>query len=298
MSGPSILWAILVALIWGLNFVVIQIGLGELPPLLFSALRFALAGLPALGLVGRNGIPWRWIVVLGLVMGVASNALLFVGMTYGMSAGLSSLVMQTHVVFTLGLSWLLFREHLSWCQRLGVALAFGGIVVLAGRHTPGMTFIGFAMALGAAFAWAVFTILLKRVGQVEMPRLMIWISVVPPLPLLGLSLALERGQWQAIEQIRWEGLGALFYTAIVSTILAGALWGRLVKHYTPSTVAPFALLVPVFGMASARIALGEHYDAAKWAASLLVMAGLATVVFDQVRTAMPMAAWARCLRSR
>jgi O-acetylserine/cysteine efflux transporter len=298
MSEKNILWAVLVALIWGLNFVVIQIGLGDLPPLLFSALRFTLAGLPALGLVGRNGIPWRWIVILGLVMGVASNALLFVGMTCGISAGLSSLVMQTHVVFTLGLSWLLFREHFSWRQRLGVALAFGGIVVLAGRHTSGMTFTGFAMALGAAFAWAVFTILLKRVGQVEMPRLMIWISMVPPLPLLGLSLAFERGQWQAIEQIHWGGLMALFYTAVISTLLAGALWGRLVKHYTPSIVAPFALLVPVFGMASARIALGEHYDAGKWLASLLVMAGLSVVVFDPYRVAIPMAAWVRNRRNR
>ena len=298
MSGMNILWAILVALIWGLNFVVIQVGLGELPPLLFSALRFSLAGLPALGLVGRNGIPWRWIVILGLVMGVASNALLFVGMTRGISAGLSSLAMQTHVVFTLVLSWLLFREHLSWRQRLGVALAFGGIVVLASRHTSGMTFMGLTLVLGSAFAWAVFTILLKRIGQVEMPRLMIWISVVPPLPLLGLSLALERGQWQAIEQIRWEGLGALFYTAVISTILAGALWGKLVKSYTPSTVAPFALLVPVFGMVSARIALGEHYDAAKWAASLLVMAGLAVVIFDQYRASPPRVAWVRNLKNR
>jgi len=294
----NILWAILVALIWGLNFVVIQIGLGELPPLLFSALRFALAGLPALGLVRRNGIPWRWIVILGLVMGVASNALLFVGMTCGISAGLSSLVMQTHVIFTLGLSWMLFREHLSWRQKLGVALAFGGIVVLAGHHQSGMTFLGFALALGAAFAWAVFTILLKRIGEVEMRRLIVWISVVPPLPLLGLSLILEHGQWQAITQIHWGGLGALLYTSVISTILACTIWGKLVKSYTPSTVAPFALLVPVFGMVSARIALGEHYDAAKWAASLLVMAGLAVVVFDQYRAAATMVAWVRTLRNR
>jgi O-acetylserine/cysteine efflux transporter len=294
----NIVWAILVALIWGLNFVVIQIGLGELPPLLFSALRFALAGLPALGLVRRNGIPWRWIVILGLVMGVASNALLFVGMTCGISAGLSSLVMQTHVVFTLGLSWLLFREPLSWRQKLGVALAFGGIVVLASRHRSGMTFLGFALVLGAAFAWAVFTILLKRIGQVEMRRLIVWISVVPPLPLLGLSLILEHGQWQAITQIHWGGLGALLYTSAISTILACTIWGKLVKSYTPSTVAPYALLVPVFGMVSARIALGEHYDAAKWAASLLVMAGLAVVVFDQYRTSAPRIAWVRNLRNR
>lgn len=298
MSAMNIVWAILVALIWGLNFVVIQIGLGEFPPLLFSALRFALAGLPALGLIRRKGIPWQWIVILGLVMGVASNALLFVGMTLGITAGLSSLVMETHVVFTLGLSWLLFREHASWRQKLGVAMAFGGIVALAGRHTGGMTFLGFALVLGAAFSWAIFTILLKRVGQVEMPRLMIWISLVPPLPLLGLSLALEQGQWQAIERIHWEGLGALFYTAVVSTILAGALWGRLVKHHTPTTVAPYALLVPVFAMASSRIALGEHFEPANWVACLWVMAGLAVAMFDPARASVPVIAWVRNLGSR
>jgi O-acetylserine/cysteine efflux transporter len=109
----NVLLAVLVAVIWGLNFVVIKIGLDAFPPLLFSAMRFALAALPAVGLVGRNGLPWRWIISIGLVTGVVSNALLFVGMSYGMSAGLSSLVMQTHVIITLLLSWLLSRESLS-----------------------------------------------------------------------------------------------------------------------------------------------------------------------------------------
>jgi O-acetylserine/cysteine efflux transporter len=278
----NILLAVVVAVIWGLNFVVIKIGLGAFPPLLFSAMRFSLAALPAAGLVGRNGVPWRWIIPIGLVTGVVSNGLLFVGMSYGMSAGLSSLVMQTHVIITILLSWVLWRESLSWRQIAGVVVAFLGIGLLAGRMQPAGTLLGFMLAVGSAAAFAVTTILLKQAGAVDMRRLAVWISVIPPLPLLALSLIMEDGQWQAVRHLSWSGVGALAYTSVISSILAFAIWGKLVKLYSPGAVAPFGLLVPVFGLLSARVCLGEQYNSTEMVASVLVTAGLLMVVL--VRT--------------
>jgi O-acetylserine/cysteine efflux transporter len=278
VSGMNILLAVLVAVIWGLNFVVIKVGLDAFPPLLFSAMRFALAALPAAGLVGRKGVPWRWIIPIGLVTGVVSNGLLFVGMSYGISAGLSSLVMQTHVIITLVISWVLWRDTLSWRQVAGVAVALSGILLLGGQMHPAGTILGFLLALGSAAAFAVTTILLKQAGPVDMRRLAVWISLVPPLPLLGLSLIMEHGQWHAVRHLSWSGVGALVYTSAISSILAFTIWGKLIKVYNPNTVAPFGLLVPVFGLISARICLGERYDGTELCASILVGLGLLMVV--------------------
>jgi O-acetylserine/cysteine efflux transporter len=295
VSGMNILLAVVVAVIWGLNFVVIKIGLGAFPPLLFSAMRFGLAALPAAGLVSRNGLPWRWIIPIGLVTGVVSNGLLFVGMSYGMTAGLSSLVMQTHVIITLVLSWILWRESVSWRQIAGVVVAFAGIGLLAGRMQPAGTLLGFLLAVGSAAAFAVTTILLKQAGAVEMRRLAVWISVVPPLPLLALSLVMERGQWQAVRHLSWSGAGALVYTSAISSILAFAIWGKLVKSYSPGAVAPFGLLVPVFGLLSARLCLGERYDGTEVWASILVTAGLLMVVLTGTPRAL---AWVHAIGKR
>lgn len=77
--------AVLVAAVWGVNFTVIEIGLDHFPPLLFSALRFLVAALPAVFFVGRPKVAWKWIVAVGLVLGVAKFGLLFIGMDAGIA---------------------------------------------------------------------------------------------------------------------------------------------------------------------------------------------------------------------
>ena len=94
MSRSHTALAIVVAVIWGVNFVVIDIGLRSLPPLLFAALRFAFVAVPAVFLVGRPQVRIRWVIASGVFLGVGQFGFLFVGMDRGMPAGLASLVLQ------------------------------------------------------------------------------------------------------------------------------------------------------------------------------------------------------------
>jgi O-acetylserine/cysteine efflux transporter len=278
MKVVDIFLATLVALIWGFNFVVIEIGLGSFPPILFSALRFLCAAFPAVLFLRRDGIDRRWILSIGFTLGVVMFSLLFIGMDVGMPAGLSSLVLQIQVVFTLVLSGILLHDSPTAWQRVGVVVAIGGIGLLAVEVHDTTTLLGLILVISAGFAWAVSNILMKLSGHIDMLRLIVWVSIVPPLPLLLISWMFEEGQMEAITSISWAGVGAIAYVGLISTVLAFAIWGRLFREYSPNTVAPFALLVPIFGIVSSTLVLRERFTTMELLSLCLVLTGLILVV--------------------
>jgi O-acetylserine/cysteine efflux transporter len=268
--------AVLVAAVWGLNFVVIEVGLDDFPPLLLSALRYLLASLPLLLIGGRAGVPWRWILAVGGVIGVVKFSLLFVGMDVGMPAGLASLVLQVQAFFTIGFAVVLLGERPRAMQAAGLALAAAGLALVAsgldGVATPG----GFALVIGAAAAWGIGNVAIKRAAPPDPLRFMTWICVVPPLPLLALSLAFEgpRRVGDALAGIDLGGMGAVAYIAFAATTLGWGAWAYLLRHYTTGTVAPFSLLVPVFGLGFAALLLGEPMTVRTVVAGVLVVSGV------------------------
>ena len=279
MKFTDVLLALVVALCWGFNFVVIKVGLDSFPPILFSALRFTCAAFPAILIWGRGGIQWRWILSMGLILGTIMFTLLFIGMHLGMPAGLSSIVLQVQVVFTLILSGLILRDRPSLWQKLGITIAFAGIGLLVFDKYETASFAGMLFVIGSGFAWAIANILMKQCGNVDMFRLMIWMSIIPPIPLVLVSLIFEKGQIQALAHISLSGWGAIFYTGLISTVLAYSLWGKLFQRYSPNVVAPFALLVPIFGILSSVVVLNESLSIFELTASFLVLTGLFFVVY-------------------
>ena len=101
MSPKDLLLALVVIIVWGLNFVVIKIGLHDMPPMLLGALRFMLAAFPAILFIRRPQIPLRWLLAYGLTISLGQFAFLFYAMSVGMPAGLASLVLQSQAFFTL-----------------------------------------------------------------------------------------------------------------------------------------------------------------------------------------------------
>lgn len=276
MKLHDILLAVVVAFIWGFNFVVIEIGLNSFPPLFFSALRFVFSAFPAILFIRKGSISLRWIVSIGLVLGVLMFSLLFVGMKAGMPAGLSSLVLQIQSVFTLILSSVILKDAPSTHQKLGISISFGGIIILIfdSIGQSGSSFTGLFIVICAGFAWAVSNILMKQAGKINMFNLIIQMSLIPPLPLFVLSFFFEDRQIQTISNLTLEGAAAIFYTSIISTVLAFGFWGKLLSKYSPNIVAPFSLLVPVFGMLSSWIVLHESFNTMECIASVCVFAGL------------------------
>lgn len=280
MSPLHILLALLVTLIWGVNFVVIKVGLEDFPPLLFCALRFALAALPLLFLRGPLPAPWWRIVQIGLLLGVIKFGMLFVGMHMGMPAGLSSLVLQSQVFFTVLIAVVLLGERPRPTALAGLLLACVGLVLIGVQRPLGDSLLAFTLVVAAALAWAFANIATKRSGATDMLRLICWVSLVPPLPLLGLSYVFEGPQaiGDALQHISWRGVGALLFIAFFATTLGFAIWSFLLRRYPASQVTPFALAVPVSGLLAGWLLLGESLSAQGWMACALVFAGLAITI--------------------
>ncbi|WP_435862137.1 EamA family transporter [Streptomyces rubiginosohelvolus] len=258
MRPRHIALAVLVAALWGVNFVVIELGLDHFPPLLFSALRFLAAAVPAIFLLGRPSVAWKWVVGVGLVLGVGKFGLLFIGMDQGMPAGLSSLVLQIQAVFTALFAALALSERPGRIRVAGMAVALAGIVVAAVDEGAGGPVLAFVLVVGAAACWGVSNVFTRRAAPQDALTFMVWVSAVPVLPLLGLSFLFEGPDRdaEALAALDWSGVGIILFVAWVSTVFGFGAWGFLLRQYPASSVAPFILLVPVFGMSSAALLVG------------------------------------------
>ncbi|UYQ62212.1 EamA family transporter [Streptomyces peucetius] len=277
MRPTHIALAALVAAVWGINFVVIEIGLDHFPPLLFSALRFLAAALPAVFFVGRPKVAWKWIVGVGLVLGVAKFGLLFTGMDQGAPAGLSSLILQVQAVFTALFAFAVLGERPGRVRTAGMAVALAGIAVAAVDEGASGPLLGFVLVIAAAACWGVSNVLTRQASPPDALNFMVWVSTVPVLPLLGLSLLVEGADRDlaALRSLDRTGVGVVLYVAWVTTIFGFGVWGWLLRRHPASSVAPFSLLVPVFGMSSAFLVLDEPVSPLRWCAAALLVGGVA-----------------------
>lgn len=283
MSLRQVFAILLVVTIWGANFTVVKLGLGEIPPFLLLGLRFAFAAIPAVFFLPRPKCHWGYIIAFGLVLGCIKFSLLFIGMNMGLSAGLASLVLQLQAFFTVLLGFAFLSEKIAPHRLVAMIVAFGGVAVLMLVADGSMTPIGLGLVIGAAASWGVANIIMKRAGRIEMLSFVVWSSLVPPIPLLILSYLSEdpQGISHLIDHLNWIGAGAILYLAYPVTIIGFGIWGRLLSELPVGLVAPFSLLVPIVGMATSAIVLGEQFGIYKIVAAILVMSGLLINVFGQ-----------------
>jgi O-acetylserine/cysteine efflux transporter len=277
---PHLLLALAVVAVWGSNFVVIKAALEDLPPLLLAALRYAFAFLPAALLVRRPPVGWRRLAAYGVLIGVGQFGLLFIAMRDQISPGLASLVIQTQVFFTIGLAVWLNGERPRRHHVLGLPLAAAGLALIAWRTDGSATGLGLALVLLAALSWAAGNLVAQRGPRVDMLAFVVWSSGFAVVPLLALSWLFEgheamAGGLAAAGPVTWA---AVLWQSVGNTLFGYAAWGWLLARYAASEVSPLALGVPVLGMTTSAIVLGESLPAWKLAAAALVMAGLAVSV--------------------
>jgi O-acetylserine/cysteine efflux transporter len=281
MSPRDLMLALIVVIAWGVNFVVIKVGLHGVPPMLLGALRFALAALPAVFFVKRPQLPWRWLFAYGATISLGQFAFLFSAMYVGMPAGLASLVLQAQAFFTLIFAACFLHERFRLPNVAGLLIAAAGLAVIGMQGGHAMTLGGFLLTLCAACCWALGNIVTKKVGKVDLVGLVVWGSLIPPLPFFALSYAFEGPQRMAaaLSGISAMSIFAIVYLAFIATLIGYGLWSRLLSRYPASQVAPFSLLVPIVGLASASLFLDEQLSSVQILGALLVMAGLAVNVF-------------------
>ncbi|ELQ6019500.1 O-acetylserine/cysteine exporter [Cronobacter turicensis] len=287
MTRKDGLLALLVVLAWGLNFVVIKVGLHAMPPLLLAGLRFLLVAFPALLFIARPTVPFRLLLGYGLTISFGQFAFLFTAIKFGMPAGLASLVLQAQAFFTIVLGVFAFRERLQAKQLTGIALAIGGMLVLIegslnGQH---VALTGFMLTLAAALSWACGNIFNKKIMQLPTPpavmSLVVWSALIPVLPFFAASLMFDGADAVVQSLVNIDSVTALslVYLAFIATILGYGIWGTLLGRYETWRVAPLSLLVPVVGLASAALLLDERLSALQIIGALLVMGGLYINVF-------------------
>jgi O-acetylserine/cysteine efflux transporter len=268
-----------VVVLWGFAFVPIKWALADLPPFLLAALRFLFAAVPAVFFVARPAMPLRNIVGYGVAIGVFQFGLLFLGMQLGMPAGLSSLVIQTQVFFTIGLAVAFAGDRLQRWNVAGAIVAIAGIAILGvyklatGATT---TLGGFLLVIAAALAWGVGNVIAKRAQGADMFALVVWSSLAPPLPLVLVSYLFEGGAapFRAMLAAAPGTWGSVLFLAWGATLFGFGSWNRLLHRYPTPLISPFALLIPVSGLASGALFLGERLAWLQAAGVALVFAGL------------------------
>ncbi|MDF1493180.1 EamA family transporter [Caproiciproducens sp. CPB-2] len=280
--------ALLVVVLWGINFTVIKFGVSSLPPMLLVALRYIFAAVPAVFFVKRPDISWKYLVAYGLTVGVGQFSCLFYAEHIGMPAGVASVMLQSQALFTILLAGVFFRERIRANQAVGLFVAAIGLVLISGGICVGgvstIPSSALALTLLAAFFWGISNIVVRRASDeahrqgknLNMFSLVVWSSLVPPLPMLAAAFLADSPTkiWQALYTITPFTVFSILYLSLLATLFGYGVWSSLLSRYPAGKVAPLSLLVPVFGLITAWALLKEQLSAAQWVGCAIAILGL------------------------
>ena len=289
MSLKHSLLALLVVVIWGANFVVIDAGQADVPPLLFLALRFLVVCLPAIFFLKPPPIGWRNIVAIGATLSLAQFALLYVALMLGMPPGLASLLLQTQVIFSIIVAAVALGERPTRRQLIGAIIGMVGLSIVIVGHSQVAPWLPLVVTLLSALAWTVGNVLTRRSKARSGLSLVVWSGVVVPLPAFALSLIIDSPPvvWQALTSLSWVAIASTIYTAVFASLIGYGIWNSLLARYPTSAVVPFTLLVPVVGILTAWLVQGEVPTTAEFIGGAIMLAGLAAAVLQPRRRLAP-----------
>lgn len=285
MNLRDSLLAVLVAVLWGLNFVAIDIGLhpggtDDVPPLLFVAMRFVLVVLPWIFFIRKPDVGWKAVLGVGLFMSAGQFGLLYLSMALGMPAGLASLVLQAQVLLTVLLAAAFLGERPNRRQLAGVVLGVAGLAVVAVGRSAVAPLLPFLIVLAAALSWATGNVIARKAKAASGLGLVVWSGAVVPVPLTALSLLVDGPDavLATLANLQAPTVLTALYTAVFASLVGYGIWNRLLASHPSSAVVPFTLLVPVVGMTAAWLVLGEVPTPTELAGGLLLLGGVATAV--------------------
>jgi O-acetylserine/cysteine efflux transporter len=277
MKPADLALTVLVMVLWGLNFVVAKIGLEELPPMLLVGLRFILVALLLIGFVPIPRGHMLKILGLSVSMGALHFGLMFVGIGH-VDASVASIAIQLQVPFAALLAWIFLGDRLGWHRVGGMALAFVGILVIAGEPRMATRLVPLGCIVTASLLWAIGNVQLRDLRAVSPMALNAWLALfAAPQMLIGSAL-FEHGQWEAMANAGWKGWGAIVYMIVFVTIIGYGFWYRMAQLYPVNLTMAHTLQVPVWGVLSSVALLGERLTWAMVAGSVLTIAGVAIIV--------------------
>ena len=271
------LLAVLVAVLWGLNFIAIDLGMADLPPLMFLAVRFVFVVFPAILFVPKPAAPLRTVLLVGLFMSLGQFSLLYLAISLGMPAGLASLVLQAQVLFTVLLAWFGLRERPRGEQLAGVLVGTVGLGVIAVAHGVSAPIVPLLVTVGAAAAWAVGNVLVRHAKVTSGLSMVVWSGLVVPIPALALSLLIDGPSAVAhgFASFGWTAVLGTAYTVVAASLIGYTLFNGLLARHPATSVVPYILLVPIVGIASAWLVLNEVPSQGELIGAAIMLAGVA-----------------------
>jgi O-acetylserine/cysteine efflux transporter len=281
MKLRDLLLGILVTLIWGSNFSVIEVGLRDLDPFLLTGLRFAFTAFPLILFLPRpRDVPIAWLAAYGVLFGVGLWWVVNLAMSKGMSPGLSSLVLQFSAFFTVILSAMLLRERMRTPQLIGMLVAAAGLLVVIRATTGTSTALGVVLVLLAAISWSVCNLIVKWHKPKDMIAFIAWSSVFSAPVLFVLTYMIEgAAPFVTLSHgVSWAAVGSVLFQAYVTTVFGYMVWNNLMKKYPAASVAPLSLIVPVSGIVTSYLAFDEHFATGVWIGAAVMLAGVAIFV--------------------
>ena len=288
MKKKDIILALLLVTIWGVNFTVIKLGLGGVPSMLLVALRYLLTVFPAIFFIKKPNTEWKYIILYGLFVGVGQFSCLFYAMEIGMPASIASIVLQIQAFISPLLAVVFLNEKLKTKQVAGFIVAAVGLVIIGMANTKsGIDSIPFAaifLTLLAPVFWAASNIVARIASdksaahgeKLDMFSLVVWSSLIPPIPMLGMALLLDTPEtiWNVVTSLSGISIFAILYLAFGATLFGYGLWSVLLGKYPMGKVAPLTLTVPIIALLSARIVLKEQLSSMQWLGVTVILIGL------------------------
>jgi O-acetylserine/cysteine efflux transporter len=288
MKPTDVCLAVMVAVIWGLAFVASRIALDEFSPELMTTLRFAIAALPCL-LVPRPKVSWPVLISISFTLFLGQFLAQAYGIAHGVPVGLTSVIVQSQALFTIGFAAIVFRELPTRVQAIGVGVAVVGLLMICGTVGYDFSVAAFAVLMICPVSFAIGNLLLRRAQGVRMFDLFAWLCLTAAIPLLALTLLTNGPQatWHALAHMSLTGFVCMLGLGGISTSIAYWLWGRLLRDYPAAQVVPFALLVPFVGAAASSVVFGETFGPLRLAGMVTVVAGIAIMLLSKRAQAEP-----------
>jgi O-acetylserine/cysteine efflux transporter len=279
MKPVDVCLAVTVAVIWGFGFIVSRIALDEFSPPMMTTLRFVFAALPCL-FVPRPKVSWPVLIAISFTLFLGQFLAQAYGIGHGVPVGLSSVIVQSQALFTIGFAALLFREVPTPVQSIGIGVAVTGLLMICGTVGYDFSVGAFAVIMICPISFAVGNLLLRRAADAPMFDLFAWLCLVAAIPLVPLTVLIDGPQatWHALSHMSLTGLACMLWIGGVSTCIAYWLWGRLLRDHPAAQVVPFALLVPFIGSAASSIIFDERFGPLRLAGMVTVICGIAVML--------------------
>jgi len=279
---------VFVTFVWGMNFAAAKIGLAQLPPIFMMALRWGLLGLLLVPIVPRPHGRWRQVLMISFTLGFLHFSLMFWGLRE-LDAATAAIAIQLQVPFAALLAAAFFKDSLGWWRAGGMTIAFAGVAIIAGEPRLDGHYVALAMVICAACIWSVANIQIKFLGEINGMTLNAWIGILAAPQLALGSWFLEDGQMTALAAADWRAYASIVYQAIIVVAVGYGLWFRLLRRYDVNQVMPFILLVPVFGVLSGVVVLGETISLTFIIGGILTIIGVGVIIFRRPRLVAPQA---------